>query len=224
MEYAQARLQARYGAHPVEAQWRQLGVHRDFAAYLAAARAMPFANWLAGIEDSAGPHEIERALRRLWRSSVAEVARWMPAEWNPAARWVATLIDLPAFAHRERGGALPKGIELDHRLAALADGKANLEQWQAHWVRLWPEGRETDRAELKQLADRLRRHLADFAQRDAAAAWETRRALRTRMVYAFRRSALQPVAALLFLLLLALDLERLRADLMLRALRRRRLP
>lgn len=224
MEYAQARLQARYGTHPVEAQWRQLGVHRDFAAYLAAARAMPFANWLVGIEDSAGPHEIEQALRRLWRNAAAEVARWLPAEWGPAAHWVATLIDLPAFAHRERGGALPKGAELDNRLAAMAGGKTNLEQWQAQWVRLWPQDRETARLELAQLGDLLREHLADFAQRDPGAAWEVRRALRTRTVFAFRRAALQPVAGLLFLLLLALDLERLRADLMLRALRRRRLP
>lgn len=224
MEYAQARLQARYGAHPVEAQWRQLAAHRDFAAYLAAARGMPFAGWLAGIEDSAGPHEIERALRRLWRNGVAEVASWMPAEWSPAARWVETLIDLPAFAHRERGGALPKGVEPDYRLAALADGRPDLGRWQAHWVRLWPQDRESERIELAQLGERLRGHLADFARCDPAAAWETRRALRSRVAYAFRRATLRPVAGFLFLLLLALDIERLRADLMLRALRRRRLP
>lgn len=224
MEYAQARLQARYGAHPGEAQWRQLGAQRDFIAYLAAARAMPFADWLVGIEDGAGPHEIEQALRRLWRKAVAEVACWLPADWRPAARWVETLSDLPAFAHRQRGGTLPKGVELDARLGALADGKANLEQWQAHWVRLWPQDRDSDRRELAQLCGRLREHLANFAQCDAPAAWEIRRALRTRMAYAFRRAALQPVAGFLFLLLLALDLERLRADLMLRALRRRRLP
>ena len=224
MEYAQARLQARYGTHPDEAQWRQLGAHRDLVAYLAAARAMPFADWLVGIDDGAGPHEIERALRRLWRKAVAEVARWLPAEWGPAAHWMETLGDLPALAHRERGGTLPKGVELDDRLAELAGGKANLEQWQAHWARLWPQDRETDRLELMQLSARLREHLADFAQHDAAAAWEVRRALRRRMAYAFRRAALQPVAGFLFLLLLALDLERLRADLMLRALRRRRLP
>lgn len=224
MEYAQARLQARYGAHPVEAQWRQLGVHRDLAAYLAAARAMPCADWLAGIDDSAGPHEIERALRRCWRRGVAEVARWLPAEWRPATRWVASLIDLPAFAHRERGDPLPRSVETDPQLAFLAGGKASLEQWQTHWMRLWPQDRETECLDLKQLSLRLRRHLADFAQRDAGAAWEARRALRSRVVLAFRRAALQPVAGLLFLLLLALDLERLRAELMLRALRRRRLP
>lgn len=224
MEYAQARLQARYGAHPVEAQWRQLGACRDIAAYLAAARAMPFADWLAGIDDSAGPRQIERALRRLWRESVAEVARWLPAEWGSAACWVETLIDLPAFAHRQRGEALPRGAEPDPRLGAMADGKANLEHWLAHWIRLWPEDREIDRVELKQLGERLRRHLADFARTDAAGAWESRRALRIRAAYAFRRAAQQPIAAFLFLLLLALDLERLRAELMLRALRRRRLP
>lgn len=224
MEYAQARLQARYGAHPVEAQWRQLGTYRDIAAYLAAARAMPFADWLAGIDDSAGPHEIERALRRLWRKSVAEVARWLPAEWGRAACRLETLIDLPAFAHRQRGEALPRGVEFDPRLGALADGKANLEHWLAHWIRFWPEDRDSDHAELKLLGERLRRHLADFAQTDTAVAWEARRALRSRVVLAFRRAALQPLAAFLFLLLLALDLERLRAELMLRALRRRRLP
>lgn len=224
MEYAQARLQARYGTHPVEAQWRQLGVHRDLAAYLAAARAMPCADWLAGIDDGAGPHEIERALRRCWRRCVAEVAHWLPAEWGPATRWVASLIDLPAFAHGERGGVLPKGVEIDPQLALLAGGKADLDRWQAHWMRLWPQDRDTECLELKQLSVRLRRHLADFAQCDAQAAWEARRALRSRVVLAFRRAALQPLAAFLFLLLLALDLERLRAELMLRVLRRRRLP
>ncbi|MDP1733757.1 MAG: hypothetical protein Q8L44_05270 [Sulfuritalea sp.] len=224
MEYAQARLQARYGAHPGEAQWRQLGAHRDFVAYLAAARAMPFADWLVGIDDGAGPHEIEQALRRFWRKTVAEVARWLPAEWAPAARWVATLSDLPALAHRERGETLPKGVELDGRLAALAGNKANLEQWQACWVRLWPQDGEADHGELQQFCSRLRQHLADFTLHDASTAWEVRRALRGRMACAFRRAALQPAAAFLFLLLLALDLERLRADLLLRAVRRRRLP
>lgn len=224
MEYAQARLQARYGAHPVETQWRQLGAHRDIAAYLAAARTMPFADWLAGIDDSAGPHEIERALRRHWRRCVAEVAHWLPAEWGPATRWVASLIDLPALAHRERGGPLPKGVEIDPELACLAGGKANLDQWQEHWMHLWPQDREAECLDLRQLSVRLRHHLADFAQNDAQAAWEARRALRNRVVLAFRRAALRPVAGLLFLLLLALDLERLRAELMLRTLRRRCLP
>lgn len=221
MEYAQARLQARYGAHPVEAQWRQLGACRDIASYLAAARAMPFAGWLAGIDDAAGPHDIERTLRRHWRGTVAEVARWMPAEWRPATDWTAGLIDLPALVHRERGGALPTGVEIDPQLAMLAGAEAGLDGWQAHWVRLWPEDSGDERAELERLSAGLRRHLAEFAQCDAGAAWEARHALRGRVALAFRRAALRPAAGLLFLLLLALDLERLRAELLLRALRRR---
>lgn len=221
MEYAQARMQARHGSRPSEAQWRQLGEQRELAAYLAAARALPFADWVAGIGDTAGPHEIERALRRRWRRSVGELARWLPPEWHAAVDWVAHLIDLPVRVHLARGGGMPSWADED---AALADGRADdeLARWVAEWVRRWPADEDDEARTLNTLRRQIAAHLGDFAGLDPGRAWEARRDLGLRMTHAFREFAFRPTAAFAYLLLVALDLERLRGELVVRALQRRR--
>ncbi|MBI2305858.1 MAG: hypothetical protein HYU78_01015 [Rhodocyclales bacterium] len=230
MEYAQARMQARHGARPDEAVWQRLGGQAGFDAYLAAARATSLAGWLAGIGERAGPHEIELALRLRWREAVHEVARWMPAEWAGAVRWTALLIDLPARAWLAGGGTAPAWVEKDPALAAcLAErarlSPATLETWLAAWRRRWPaadgdEAADEDARLLAGFAAGVDAHMRRFAELPAAAAAESRRALARDAVRWFRRGAQSPAAAFAYLLLLALDLERLRAELVTRAVRR----
>ena len=63
----------------------------------------------------------------------------------------------------------------------------------------------------------IRSHASAFP-RSGEAAWPLRRDLRERLRLGFHRLPLQPAAAFYYLALLALDLERLRAALMERAL------
>lgn len=225
MEYAQTRMQARYGAHPDEVQWRQLSEQRDFAGYVTAVLAMPCGSWVAGIDETAGLHEIERTLRRRWRESVRELARWMPEEWRAAVLWTAPLIDWPALAYLAGGHAPPRWLaeELEAGVvfgqASAAEGLAG---WIAEWVRRWPEAPEEETHCLRILLKSVQAHLGQFPEVDPVSTWETRRHFRRQLTFAFRAAAMRPAAAFYFLLLQALDLERLRADLVVRVLRRRR--
>lgn len=234
MEYAQTRMQSRYGARPDEALWRRLAGHQSLDGFLGAARASPLGGYLAGIGDRAGAHEIELALRQQWRATVAEVARWMPREWQPAVRWSAGLIDLPALAWLAAGGPPQRWMEKDTVLAAhlAAAGEATavtavtpvaaiapIERaaWLAAWRRTWPTAAAEDAAALERLAAAVESHLADFSLHPAAAP-DARRALADTAARGFRRWSWRPAVAFAYLLLIALDLERLRAELVVRAL------
>lgn len=224
MEYAQARMQARHGARPDEAVWQRLGGQAGFAAYLAAARATSLAGWLAGIGERAGPHDIELALRLRWREAVQEVARWVPAEWAGAVRWTAGLVDLPAFAFLAAGAAPPAWMERDPVLAVCVNepgrrSPATVDGWLAAWRRSWPPAEEEARR-LAGIALGVQAHLRRFAELPVAAAADARRALARHAARWFRRYAQSPAAAFAYLLLQALDLERLRGELLLRALPR----
>lgn len=236
MEYAQARMQARHGKRPDETLWRQLGGYRDFADYLAAVRATGLARWVTGIDVADGPHAIERSLRRQWRNACAEVAHWLPLEWRAAVEWAAQLIDLPAHAYLAQDGRPPEWILQDPGLAPLTALTApastppnklalrDRHAWLAAWRTRWPT-HDTDQArQLERLTAHIEAHLATLAESDPASAWETRRALGRWVAQVFRACAGQPPAAFAHLVLQALDLERLRAGLLDRALQRRRTP
>ena len=84
MDYAQARLQARFGERPDESLWRMLENAAEPAALLEIAAASGLRRWIAGIGASSESHAIETALRARWRDCVAEVTSWMPPAWQPA--------------------------------------------------------------------------------------------------------------------------------------------
>ena len=95
LEYAFARLSARYGDRPADGLWRRIEHLRDFADALTVVRASPLAPWVVGVGTDASAEAIEAAARRHWRGLVAEVAAWMPADWAPPVAWCARLTDLP---------------------------------------------------------------------------------------------------------------------------------
>lgn len=219
MEYAQARMQGRYGARADEALWLRLGGQPSLDGYLGAARSTPLARWLRGIGDGADVHVIELALRQSWRETVAELARWMPREWQPAVRWCAALIDLPALAWLAAGGERQRWMENDPVLVGLrADGlPAGRAEWRAAWRQRWPAAASGDGEVLEGLAAAVEAHLVRFASLSAAEAPTARHALGDEAAHWFRRLSFRPPVAFVYLLLVALELERLRAELVLRA-------
>ena len=242
LEYAHARLSARYGNRPDELAWRRIEHVRALPALLDAVRASALSVWLGGIGAHSTPHEIERVLRGHWRDLVAEVTAWMPEAWQPAVRWCALLVDLPLLQHLARGGAVPPwlrddpihgrlaerepagsgAVPADKALAPLAAAWIEPDRigslWLAEWRRRIPASHRADDAIMDETGRALGAHFAAFRDRTVRDGWPLRRALQARLSLLFRRAVIDPSAAFIFLALSALDLERLRGEILRRVL------
>jgi hypothetical protein len=234
--YAQARLQARHAERLTETAWSALGGSGGVQAFVERARETPLRRWLRVVSAGAGVHEIERQLRREWAESIERIARWVPPRWRAAVEACAALVYLPLaqrlrskeareqWMNDEAGSAL-SGEGWRASLAALdAPDGTLLDAWLDMWRASWPSGEPDSRKRIEAVVARLRmeqRALAPLAERDALAGgevWSRRRALALEFARRFRADLLTPLAVFDALLLDALELERLRAELVRRAL------
>jgi hypothetical protein len=253
-EYAQARLQTRYGQRGDESLWNQLRSARSLVAALETLRASPLRRWVAAIPVDADADEVELRLRTELRAGIAEVTGWVAGEWQRALAWTVHLVDLPAVTRLARGeppaawmrrdpvlqqyaeadadarrAALRNGplapvvLAIEAQLgegalkrAAVADARA-LEVWRDEWYARWPERDSDDAAALEELASLVVRHLPRFLDVGSDDAWAMRRALEAQIAARFRRHAFTPVAGFAYVALVALDIEKLRAQLVTRA-------
>ena len=242
LEYAQARLQARHGQRAGEVAWQRLEMTREFAALLDAGRSSPLRAWLVGITARSTSHQIETVLRVHWRTLVAEVAGWMPALWQPALLWCAVWPDLPVLQHLSCGGDASAWMDDDpdyrvlcaaapnERPKAVAAGKFGalagagsephslVRAWHAEWERRLPTPPGQADDALSQVKAAVLKHAAAFAAAPAGQGWLLRRSLQARLSLLLRRATLEPAAAFIHVVLCALDLERLRGELLGRAL------
>lgn len=236
LEYAHARLCARYGDRPDELAWRRIETLRDFPAMLEAVRASYLGAWIADIGPDSDVHAIEFAIRAHWRGRVAAIAAWMPAAWRSAIEWCGLMVDLPVLQHLARGGAPPPWLRTDpladllrndppsrtrSAVAVLLEaGRADPDHlgqlWYVGWQQRLP-GRGAQPVQLAAFARLLAAHAAAFADPLQHDGWAQRRTLHARLTQQFRRAALDPAAAFIFLTLSALDGERLRGELVRRA-------
>jgi hypothetical protein len=238
LEFAQARIGARHGERVRESDWHAIETVRELGPVLELARATSLRPWLAGIDAASDAHRIESALRERWRAVVAEVAGWMPKRWRPALAWWATVPDLAPLQHLARGeepaawmrddvvwqalaAAAPGAramLPADGALAALSpawfDPEALPRLWAAEWRRRWPDRRREEGEKLEPLARAWFAHLRRLAAATSGESWMLRTALRAELVLLLRRATLEPAAAFIHLLLCAIDLERLRAELL----------
>jgi hypothetical protein len=238
LDYALARIAARFGERPSEAAWRALAVIRRMPALIDAARAPSFRRWLAGIAPDADPHRIEGALRGNARAQVDEIGLWMPAEWQAAISWAGMLVDLPVAQFLARGGTPLTWMRDDpvYRdlcretatrspagpLAPLASAWRNpdglVRAWGLEWRRRLPARSRAGSVLLAECANLLARHGAALAAPGTRDSVSGRRTLASRLELLYRRAVSDPAAAFAFLALSALDLERLRGELLRRAI------
>ena len=238
LEYALARVAARFGERPGEAAWRSLTVIRGMPALLDAARSSPFRRWTVGVAPDADPHAIEAALRANRRALVDEVRVWMPAEWQDGVVWAGVFAELPVAQYLARGGAPLPWMRDDpvfrelctevpvpgatRPLAALArawsDPDGFMRVWRAEWQRRIPAGARSDHALLDAFARVVAQHHAALAEPAARDGVLPRRTLASRLALLYRRAISDPAAAFIFLALSALDIERLRGELLRRAI------
>ncbi len=154
------------------------------------------------------------------------------AHGEPPAAWMRRDPVLQQYADADpdvrraalRNGPLaPVVLAIEAQLAegatrrpAAADAVAR-EAWREEWRARWPERDSEDATALEDLANLLLRHLPGFIAVGAEEAWAMRRKIEGQLAVRFRRHALTPVAAFAYLALVALDIEKLRAHLVLRA-------
>jgi hypothetical protein len=168
----------------------------------------PALNWCAPLPDLP-------ALQHLLRGG--EPAPWMAED--PALHAAC------AAAPAERAAAIAAALT-EGALNALAGRQSATESlsgslmpaWRAEWQRrlAQPLGGLDD--PLRQLVTTLQSHGATFAAASAGQGGLLRAALKARLSLLLRRAALEPAAAFIHLALCALDLERLRGELLLRVL------
>lgn len=243
--YAQARLQARYGARPTPATWRRLEGIRDLAHLLQVAQRSELRPWVLQLTAHTSPHDLERQLREQLRGHILEMVRWYPPRWRAAIHWTARLIDLPALQHllseqlvwpwleedptirpfalASREGRLEDRLQASDCASLLngwREGEPLLETWLGRWRELWPAMSSNHRRPLESLIRLLREHLAALAdiRSEQQSSEAARAALEEQLSRWFRRDILQPVTAFLHLALIARDLERLRGILLTRKL------
>lgn len=207
MEYAQARIQARFGARPGEGDWLRIQSATDFAAALDIAQRSPLNPWSSGLTPASGAHEIERAARNRLRRLIAEVAGWVPGEWREAVAFLDQLLLLRPLAALAAGGERRPWMLADERLAPFAAAEdvfaaleTNAYRYLASAWRRERAGDVVDAADL--YARALRAWLAEWRARWPAqdaeehAAIERLEALALRHVDALARARAQDSRAL----------------------------
>jgi len=241
--YAQARAQARAGARLSEAGWRVLESTLGLPQFLASARNTILAPRVQHFSTAVTPHAIERTLRDDWRSEVAAVSRWVPDPWIPAVTWTAWLPYLDSVAWLLRDEAVLEWMRHDAVLSELAvddiaarrlaivespfapltdsGSRANLQaRWFDHWTALFPSMSDDETASLRALVAAVRAYLDATAGQDASRSGrrDARAKLAGHATHLLHRHAEEPVVVFCYLLLVGLDLQRLRDGLLRRAL------
>jgi hypothetical protein len=240
MDYAQSRLQSRFGELPDELLWQKLEAAPGPAGALEIAQACGLKRWVVGITPHANSHEIEIALRARWHDCVTEIASWMPCRWHPALLWVRELADLPALCYLARGAApLPwmfddpvlnvyaradsiarETLLREDLRACMGSSTETLDQ---AVLQAMPGPSQISQAWLEEWRRRWPRwsdtasfdhlvRLFDAAMKQPAVLGRTEllRKLRT----LFRCSVLHPVVVFIYIAFAALDVQRLRAGLL----------
>lgn len=241
--YVQARLQARHGERSRDSEWGMLEAAKTLDHFLVRSHSTPLRRFTVHMNAQMTSHRIESILRAKWRDYVAEVAAWPSAAWRPAVLWGAHVPDLIVLDRLLAGDAPPDWTRDDpvfgplvgadrqtpaarlekSRFSPLSSAKEGggglAECWLAHWRALLPRGCGADCRCLMSLAELVKVHIRRLAQ---AGPEETsgprRRDLADALTRMFRRYSGTPVAVFCHLALVALDLERLRGNLVRRRL------
>jgi hypothetical protein len=121
------------------------------------------------------------------------------------------------LAARAQAGDNPAGVDLHKRARALA---YMIDAWTAEWRSRWPRTDADTRQALEALIALVQRHVGQMRSTESAAGGRVlRHELRLRLEHSLHMHPQTPVALIAHLLLVALDLERLREGLVRRMVR-----
>jgi hypothetical protein len=238
--YVQVRLQSRYSQRANEDVWLRLHNIHDLSSYLQIAQQTPLRQWTLGIDARHSSHEIELALRQKYRNHIDEISHWVPADWQKSVQWVKRLADLPVLHYLLSGGASSDWMKCDPdirdftvgdstlRLQAMTDaGYASLviawqqnrnlsAGWISDWKAMYPKVTAFTTG-LQNLEHLLQQQLHSQLEvdntttQDLAVDYES---ITNKLAIFFRHHAFQPAAVYAYLAIIAIDLHRVRADLL----------
>ena len=236
IEYAQVRIQSRYATRPDASAWREMEHARELAPLIEVARRSGFDHVVAHLPLPLDLHALDFALRKQWRERVAEVAGWMADDWQAAVQWCALIVDLPFIRYFAAGGIAhawmqrgepfwPVGASGARAAATMRAGErladphsasvgpeAVAGTWYREWRRRMPHLSEEQAAHFRLFVRCVASHLDAFSNAAVDQGWRHRQLLEQRLDTLFRRTALEPLVAFVFLALHWLDLERLRGE------------
>lgn len=219
-DFAQTRAQARLGQRLSEQDWLRLESAAELSQYLLLARDSALAPLVRHFSSRSIPHDIEQSLRADWRADVRNIATWVPHDWQAAVTAVAALPDLAVLEHIDDTGEVPNWIVGDGSFdeaaprRAASSSQSRFARWFEDWQRTCPAD-----AGVSALVERLAKYRAKQAETDGTRPVEAvHRQLATDVLRQLRQRSRQPVVVFCLLVLLALDLHRLRGDLVQRAI------
>lgn len=239
--YAQARIQSRYGARANANLWLRLHNIHDLGSYLQTAQQTALRPWVLGLSSTHSSHDIELALRQKYRYHVDEVASWMPPDWRQPLRWIKRLADLPVLQYLAANGEALNWMKSDPdiadftaddpllRVQAMEQAGARdlldswrhsgsmLPGWLSQWNSIRPKSSRFDRG-LQHLEKVLQQQMQPQLKQQGAAVAGDYQSMLDQLRLIFRRYAFQPAAVCAYLVIIALDLHRIRSDLMKRLL------
>jgi hypothetical protein len=131
--------------------------------------------------------------------------------------WVARDHDLQPLLD-EAGDLDPLRLRAAGAGSLIEAGGDPAAAWVAEWRRRWPPCKREFVRNLEAMHALLAEHLDAFRASRPDAAWGLRKALHDRLRLLFHRRLLQPAGPFIYLALTVLDMERLRAELVSRAL------
>lgn len=239
--YVQTRLQARHGMRPAEDEWRRLRSIGDLGNYLQVVQKSDLSNWAVGLSVNTSVHDIELILRQRFRAYIDDLSRWPADEWRTSIAWVKRLIDLPAINHILSGQPpanwmiddpeLKPFIHVNENLRDDAflssDCSVFLKAWKAHeplvdaWYRQWLAHaplKKQQQSDLDRLWRLFKKRLQTQCDNPEDSTELVRESMERELRGIFRSLAGKPEMIFAHLGLVALDLEKLRGDLVRRAL------
>ena len=239
--YVQTRLQARHGLRPTEYTWNHLASQNELASYLQSARRSALRPWVLSLHVNDNYHTMEALLIHQYRLYIQEIAFWLTSPWREIVLWIKRLPDLPALQHLLMGNTAALWMlndpqlkpftnsNMEQRIEALRqsdcgplvdgwqNGSSLVDAWLVHWHSLLSEQKPKFTHSINSLVQLLKTHVENFHHLNVSQTWNARTDLTNKLTFLFRRHPFEPVAAIVHLALVALDLERLRADIMQRA-------
>jgi len=240
--YTQTRLQARHGMRPDERTWGLVESQKDLANFLQSARQTSLGQWVSGLQATDNHHFLESTLIQHYRDYVFEVSAWVPAEWRKSVQWLVCLSYLPVIQHLLMGNTayswmledprtkLVTTSGIEHRMNYLSQsefaplfkywksGQSLVDAWLEHWQALWPDRKPTQQRSFNSLINLVQGHRHSFEELPVDRTWQQREKLGFKLTMMFRKYACHPVNVFIHLLLIALDVERVRGDVIQRCL------
>jgi hypothetical protein len=241
MAYVQARIQSRYGDRADTDVWLRLHNIQDLGSYLQTAQQTPLRPWVLGLGATHSSHDIELALRQKYRRHVDDVASWMPHDWRRPLCWIKRLVDLPALQYLATGGEPLDWMRSDpdlngftaadlstrlQNIMEVGNGRliktwqqngSMLSGWLAEWNSIRPGSIRYDKG-LQQMERLLHEQTLQLTKHSDKIMHNDYETIIDHLRLIFRRYAFQPAAVCAYLFIVAIDLHRVRSDIMQRLL------